>query len=593
MSLRLIKALTVVTSLFISPSLCQDPAPPCPLMGAVYEVPSQPSRSNAIKQAKNAFEKELVKAFKSDEKSTYGSLGYETSFSVEVYSIHETDAIHTHHWTAPKVPTTSGQKTVDGNSVFRVGSISKLMTTYVYLINAGFKGWNDPVTDYVPALKEYAAKAKEAPQDVVDWDEVTVGGLASHLSGMTTDGAPGASTDAKLAAAGLPKVPPVDLKFCGDPAIQQVPCEDEDFIKDINVRHPVLQTFADSPIYSNTAWRLFTMALEKITEKSYPDLFKETFVEMLGLNNTYYTIPESVDSSYIPVNASASWYDIDLRMYSPGGGYWSSVNDLRRIGASILNHTVISPSQTRHWMKPSVFTSNSNMTVGAPWEIYKAPIGRTQQMYTKSGDLGLYSSQLILLKEYGVGISIMAAGAKSRLASKTSRILADITTSIFVPALELASKENAAAVFAGTYSDEKTNSTITLEVRENEPGLTVSAWSMAGVEVIPAVGMINGWKKGMSHLYPTGLKSKDGKTTIWRAVFEEVAADKESLFDSSCMTWFGADRIVYGGTGAGEFAFSMSADGAGVEGLKYRMFNLALPKTGDSLLKKNVSSAAN
>lgn len=225
---KLVKGLRVATSLFfVSQSLCQELSQPCPLEGAVYRAPSQPSKSEAIIKAKEALEAELVKAFKSDEESTFGSLGYQNSFSIEVYSIHEAEALHTHHWTAPKVPITSGQKTIDGNSIFRVGSISKLITTYIYLINAGFKGWNDPITDYVPQLTDYAEKSKETPLDVVDWDEVTVAGLISHLAGITTAGAPAPLADAKLAAAGLPEVPGVPGQYCGDPAVQEVPCDDE------------------------------------------------------------------------------------------------------------------------------------------------------------------------------------------------------------------------------------------------------------------------------------------------------------------------------------------------------------------------------
>jgi hypothetical protein len=228
MPFRLVRSLTVATSLFfVSRSVCQGLSKPCPLEGAVLPAPTLLSKSEAIIKAKEALEAELVKAFKSDEESTFGSLGYQNSFSVEVYSIHESEALHTHHWTAPKVPITSGQKTIDGNSIFRVGSISKLITTYIYLINAGFKGWNDPITDYVPRLTDYAEKSKENPLDVVDWDEVTVGGLVSHLAGITTAGAPPPSGDAKLAAAGLPKVPGIPGKYCGDPAVQEVPCDDE------------------------------------------------------------------------------------------------------------------------------------------------------------------------------------------------------------------------------------------------------------------------------------------------------------------------------------------------------------------------------
>jgi hypothetical protein len=219
--------------------------------------------------------------------------------------------------------------------------------------------------------------------------------------------------------------------------------------------------------------------------------------------------------------------------------------------------------------------------------MYRAPMDRHSWMYTKSGDLGTYSGHMILLKEWDVGITIMAAGFN---ASKTSRILADMATAIFVPALELAAKENAAAAFAGTYSDEKTNSTIKLAVLADEPGLVVTEWSMAGIEVLPMLAQLQNAPSMVAHLYPTGLESKDGKLSGWRAIFEVSPQPvSASLFGSSCMSWFGADRIVYGGTGAGEFVFQLEEAGGNANGLEFRMFNLNLPRVADSLLMKLVS----
>lgn len=324
------------------------------------------------------------------------------------------------------------------------------------------------------------------------------------------------------------------------------------------------------------------MALEKITESKFPDLFQKSFVDKLGLNSTTDHLPESDESSYIPINSNISWYNADLHAYTPGGGYWSSVNDLRKIGASILNASLISSSRTRHWMKPAVFTSNPNATVGAPWESYLAPLKRHSWMYTKSGDLGTYSSHIILLREYDVGLTIMTAGYN---ASKTSRILADMATAVFVPALEQATKENAAAVFAGTYSDEKTNSTIALAVLDDEPGLVVTQWSVDGLDVLPLIGALQKAPTAAAHLYPTGLESKDGKQIGWRAIFEAPQPASGSLFGSPCMSWFSADRIVYGGVGAGEFVFQLNEAGDAAEGLDFKLLGMPLVKTADSLLK--------
>ena len=198
---------------------------PCPLAGAVYPVPSQLSQSDAFAKANATFNDELVRAFKSE--SIFGALTYNASFSINIYSLHEQESLLTHHFSGPELPSESGVKKVDSDTIYRLGSISKLFTTYVYLLNAGFEGWNDPITKYIPELQEYADKSKSNPIDVVAWDEVTVGSLVSHLAGITRDGAPPPSTDAMLAAAGLPEVPAVPGDFCGDPAVQEFPCDDE------------------------------------------------------------------------------------------------------------------------------------------------------------------------------------------------------------------------------------------------------------------------------------------------------------------------------------------------------------------------------
>ena len=200
----------------------------CLLAGAVWPAPSHLSRSDALNKARASFTEELDRAFKGN--STYGALDNTTSFSIDIYSLYEEESLLTHHYSAPELShPESGVAEVDSNTIYRIGSISKLFTTYVYLINSGFTGWNDPITKYLPELVELM-EDKNAPTndiDTVNWDEVTVGGLACHLSGMSRDGAYAPSTDAKIASLGIPKVPGVPGAFCGDPAVLEVPCNDE------------------------------------------------------------------------------------------------------------------------------------------------------------------------------------------------------------------------------------------------------------------------------------------------------------------------------------------------------------------------------
>jgi CubicO group peptidase (beta-lactamase class C family) len=81
---------------------------------------------------------------------------------------------------------TLGVKNVDSHSQYRIGSISKLFTVYTFLIEAGDVKFNDPITKYVPELAA-AARHEQNAVDSVDWESVTVGNLASQMSGIGRD----------------------------------------------------------------------------------------------------------------------------------------------------------------------------------------------------------------------------------------------------------------------------------------------------------------------------------------------------------------------------------------------------------------------
>ena len=77
---------------------------------------------------------------------------------------------------------TSGK--LDKNTVFRVGSVSKLLTVYTLLTEVGMKYMNDPVTKWVPELARAAKKGKGDPTRQVQWNEVTIRQLCGHMSGV-------------------------------------------------------------------------------------------------------------------------------------------------------------------------------------------------------------------------------------------------------------------------------------------------------------------------------------------------------------------------------------------------------------------------
>ncbi len=271
----------------------------------------------------------------------------------------------------------------------------------------------------------------------------------------------------------------------------------------------------------------------------------------------------------MPFDPITSSYSDSLFDAAPAGAYYSSLNDMTKFGISILNSTFLTPAQTRKWLKPISLTSNVNTSVGAPWGIYRAPGDRVSYLYTKNGQLGLYSSQMVLMPDYNVGFTVLAAGASG---PQQVPQLSNIVTDVFYPALEAAAKEEADAIYAGTFQDPHgVNSSIIIST-DDQPGLGVQEWIFNGTEALSiikaaAFQLAPDSLEFSIRLYPTGLKTtKAGRVarTAWRAAFELPSSGYVGPFSSTCASWASIDRFTYGDVGLDEFVFNLGADGKAI-----------------------------
>lgn len=193
----------------------------------VFPAPRNPSGASAVQVALSSATDAIHAALVNT--TAYGQLDPNaTSFSIDVYSTHENSSIFTYHYSAPALARPSeGVAKVDSNTVYRVGSVSKLLTVYTYLAAVGDVSFNEPVTKYIPELAAYAKQNASALNtgdiDLVDWNDVTVGSLASHLAGIARDFAPNIASEASLVQV-FGSVPDVKGNFCGNPAQGHLPC---------------------------------------------------------------------------------------------------------------------------------------------------------------------------------------------------------------------------------------------------------------------------------------------------------------------------------------------------------------------------------
>ncbi|KAF4990106.1 hypothetical protein FDECE_14489 [Fusarium decemcellulare] len=547
---------------------------PCPILGAYYPAPTTLASSDFVENATVNAKAHIRQALDN------GLLdGSTTTLSIEVYSPHNDSPLFTFHYTPDVLASQrkAGVTTVDSNTVYRIGSVSKLWTAYLYLITAGDSSWARPVTDFVPELAAIARDRKPSVDkiDHVSWETITVAALASHLAGIGRDASWSSSLATKFQSLGLPDQGGDSNSNCGDANREMLPS----FFQDFSRQHPISTPF-HTPVYSNAGYQILAYALQNITGRQLCDTFEKRLVEPLGLQGTYYDTPPTTNTSIIPFNKTFSWWDFDYRGKTPAAGYYSTTNDMSLVGKAILNSTFLSLAQTRRWLKPHAFTSNPDTAVGAPWEILRAPGPPVSWIYAKSGDAGLYSSMVMLMPDLDVGISVLAAGMD---ATNQVLVASDVLANTFVPAFWAEAKQQTATVYAGTYTDHKSNTTITIAAAaDTTPGLVLSEFTVGGQDLLQELISLIGTNVTL-RLYHMGLTAKgDNNTTIdsWRAIFETPSAVSSSPY-SSCVSWLLLNPYLYGGVGLDEFLFTLDSTVQNALAIESRIAGVGVQKQGD------------
>jgi hypothetical protein len=163
--------------------------PNCPLSGFDLPPPENLSEHPYFAQALA----NLTTVFQwldLDYNGTTGASNY--SYSSQVFSANPGKPILWERYhTATNLPTlnSSGVTEVDENTVYRLGSLTKVFTVLAYLAQDGDVHWNEPITKYVPEVAELSERSKGKRNALwdVDWEDITLGALASQVSGIARD----------------------------------------------------------------------------------------------------------------------------------------------------------------------------------------------------------------------------------------------------------------------------------------------------------------------------------------------------------------------------------------------------------------------
>ncbi|KAJ3527245.1 hypothetical protein NM208_g10793 [Fusarium decemcellulare] len=543
----------------------------CPPYGPVLPAPKRPSEHPAVK-----FVIEGILTTLQQQVGEFNS----SAVSVGIQSIHEDAPFLDFHHTPPH-PDKRGAKEVNANTVYRLGSISKVFTVLAALKLAedGKLNMNDVVGKWIPELMGQASNDDEDELDRIRWQDVTVEALASHLSGiggdMTTDLA---AFDYDWESMGLPKASSeVQNRTCsvseGIPA-----CTRKDLLETFQHRRPPVYPANQSPVYSNAGISMVGLVVEVAFTKSYDAALHDLILEPLALKDTTVgTDPNKIENIFIPAG-STDW-DMDLGVFDPAGGINSNTKDMLSFLTGILKKSALSPASTHRWLKPNTFTSTWSSAVGAPWEIYRidnlTSDGRIIDIHTKGGSLTSYHGGLALVSEFGLAISVLSAGPEAPgLWPQLAMLKA---TEALIPALDLASRDEAKKRFAGKYTHEESGSELTLSL-DDGPGLVLTKWIVRDFFVLENLNRYNPANVLKQNLDQHG-------EACFRLFTDEVAKiidASTSLKDVTCNTWQTADKAIYNRFSLDHFEFQFGDDGETAVSIKLKGFDVELARVKES-----------
>ncbi|KAL4786392.1 beta-lactamase/transpeptidase-like protein [Aspergillus varians] len=575
------------TSLVLT-SLCL-PGALSNFLGPIYPAPRDLTSSNSLVAAgwKN-LTRNLENSLHGHSNSTLSELK-DLTFSIGLFSTHDLNAekLQYHH-TAPEIlNATTGTHKVDGDSIYRIASVSKLFTVLAGLIELDGQDWERPLSELFPAFTNSLRDNSNTLDPVYDiqWDAITPRALASQMSGIAQYGAPwyvdliiSAAQDTSSPATdpatyGLPPVDESDPAIWPPCANIEAPagnCEPDAYTEGVAYNPPIFLPWA-SPGYSNNGLTLLGLAITNLTGKSLEEVYQESIFDPLGLDSSYSDNPPESENarSVIAGDPEASWA-LKNGLSTPSGGLFSSLNDLAKFGIGVLNSTLLLPTETRRWMKPVTHTSSLHHSVGAPWEIYRyehPDTGLVTDIYTKLGDSGYYGSITAFLPDFDAGFNVITASSKDTRSAETLFLIQQIVD-VILPALTNQASKELERKYTGTYVStvQGLNSSITFTApKGGAPGLEISSWISNGTDLTPLITAITASQ--YYRLRPTISPAGDAGKIVFRPASPPLAPirprDPSRLFTSfyDVDDWALLGQVVYAGQYLSEFVFDIEEDG--------------------------------
>ncbi len=224
----------------------------------------------------------------------------------------------------------------DADTIYRIASISKVFTSIavMQLRDAGAVSLDAPLSTYLPWFSIQGETGSDVP--------VTLRGILTHTSGLPREAA-------------FPYWEENEFPT-HDEIVHTIPSQE--------LAHPAATRWK----YSNLGFTLAGEVIEAVSGKSYSDYLNELILGPLGMESTAVEVPEKLRDR-LAVGYGRRFPEIgravrpfsDLKGVTAAGGLCSSVRDLSRFAAFLLNPSanpdVLRPATLRqmqrvHWLRP-------------------------------------------------------------------------------------------------------------------------------------------------------------------------------------------------------------------------------------------------
>ena len=549
----------ILLFLFTSPftsATCDSPTPAFPPPDFDHHRPSLQSTTNRIYNAIKSLSQQ-------DEYS-------KTSFSLDVTSQART-LISIHHTAKVRSSLRRGAKEISNTTAYRIASMTKPFTVLAILQQhqAGNLSLDDPVSNYVSAIN--------LPQKgSIPWKHITLRSLATQQSGIPRDLAQGdVITDPNRAAKlGLPPINgsrfDLGLPNCDGLVNYTAACTPIDLLSWAMTLEPVFAPNQKSS-YGNINFELLGLVIANVSGVSYDEYITTRILQPLGMAGSRFTMPPD-ELAAVPADIEYYW-PFYMGVQNPTGGLYASSSDMSTWLRHVLSSYNARPLAAGNWFAPTSFSGSIDTFYGMPWEIFRARTNEVVEEFkstrpltfiTKGGGLPGYTTIVIMIPEYAIGITILVAGN-----AKALEDIREVVVNEMVRFAEEAAMAELRARYVGTYEDESSNSSITL-AQSDEYGLTVTQWISNGVDTLRGFGEIyqrfGGGGPWQMHVLPTLLyadeEAQEGEK--WRLSPQNLAYEQgtqggssssssRSVWDNFCVSdW---DIIAYAGKPMTEIVF--------------------------------------